>query len=395
MYLYVYMELCGFYFPEPTSQPQVLLFKDRVLDACALARKRGVMPGLAAREAKTLLREPLAFRQYEDADFRDRRNAWLNLCLTSVDSLQALLAHQALLDFSAHPDPVGVGMELVFALRRRGYNPRIGWGPSPWVARRCARQMPAFDPIAWTLWGEEVLREPRQILAPCPTLQASPLDPAVRRRLHDLGYHTLGELDSVPLPVLRRHLGQQTSLFQAVREGGPWVKPTPNYPDQRLIASHEFVGGCDLEQVVEAATHRLTRRLVEQLARRDETSSELILEIENEEGQIVRVPRSFTKPLSSTAQLHRAITLTLPAMTQPMSRLQVELCDLKKKGQVQGSLDGTPDRKESLSAAQQALSTLKKAFGETVVQRADEIPRSRRVQVLQAWHYGTSRSLRV
>lgn len=395
MYQFVYIQISGFFYPEAGESPRVLLHDDLVLAACPLAQSEGVSPGMSAREARTLLRQPLAFRKYVAADFEAERNQWLNRCLTCVDRLEPLLAHEALLDFSAHPDPVGPALELYETLHRAGYVARIGMGPSPWVARRCAAMLPDFDRVAWQLLWEESLRHPRRFLEHCPVLECEPMEPKARERLHFLGYPTLRHVDAVPPAVLRRQLGREYSIYQAARDGGPWLRLTPSYPDQRRMAAFEFPGGCQTEDVLHGVARRLAERLVDQLQANDETSSELVLEVEWENGSRQEIKRPFAKPLSSFAMLNRAITLTLPPASQPLMRLQVELRGLEKKGQSQGRLDGQPDRKEAQAAAHMALNTLKKALGDTVVQRAGELPRPRRVQVLQAWNFGNNRSARV
>lgn len=392
MYKSVYIRINGFYYPEAGEGPRVLLHQEAVLAACPLALESGVRIGMSAREARTLLRAPLAFKKYQLADFEAARDRWLNRCLVCVDRLEPLLAHEALLDFSGHHDPVGPALELYATLRRAGYDVTIGMGPSAWVARRCAALMPEFDRLAWQLQWEEALNHPRRFLEHCPILECDPLDFKSRERLHFLGYPTLRELDAVPPAVLRRQLGMQYAVYTAAREGGPSVRLQPSYPDRRIMAGFEFPEGCTTEPVLHAVARRLTDRLVHQLQQSDETSSELAMELEWEDGTIQQLQRPFTKPLSSVALLNRAIILTLPTPSQPLKRLQVELRDLQKKGQAQERLDGQPDRHEAQAAAHMALHTLKRAFGDGVVQRAGELSRPRRVQVLQAWNYGSSRS---
>ncbi|MBL8048429.1 MAG: hypothetical protein JNJ45_07075 [Chthonomonas sp.] len=395
MYHFVYIRIDGFYFPQAEETPRVLLHDDLVLAACPLAQEAGIRLGMTTREARTLLRMPLAFRVYSASDFEEARNLWLNRCLTCVDRLEPILAHEALLDFSGHPDPAGPALELYETLRRAGYRAVIGMGSSPWVARRCAQLMPDYDRLAWQLQWEEAIRHPRRFLESCPIMECEPLERKARERLLFLGYPTLRDVDTVPAAVLRRQLGMAYSTYVAAREGGPWQSLRTSYPDQRIMAAFEFPGGCSEEATLQGIARRLSERLVTQLQQRDETSSELVLELEWEDGQRQEICRPFAKPLSGQAMLYRAITLTLPPAHQALVRLQVELRGLEKKGQAQPRLDGLPDRKEAQAAAHMALNTLKKALGDTVVQRAGELPRPRRVQVLQAWNFGPGRSARV
>ncbi|MCE9559920.1 MAG: hypothetical protein K8R88_13345 [Armatimonadetes bacterium] len=385
MHYFVYVSLRTFYSGVLKCSPLILVHQGKVLDACQAMRKQGVFEGMSQREAKNLVRNSGAFRELAEDDFREQRDAWLDLCAEVSDTIEPDLPHECYLDLSTHPEPYAILSEL----RQKLPTADIGVGPSKWVAKLSARLAQNLDSdLIRELLYQECSQHTREFLAKLSIHELTPVGFAERERLSFLGYTTIGSLKEVPIATLRRQFGKLAEPILAAARGGPILPLKAAYPENQIYAEFEVADGVHQTDVLDNNLTQLATSLLEKLKLRDDCSSELIIKIRYESRENV-LQKAFPKPLSTSTKLLQAIKGLLANETEPLYKIRIELHSLKKVERKQARLDGLPEKRDAKANADIAIRKIQKVFGDQVVQVAAEIPQLRRVKVMRAWQNAT------
>jgi len=376
----LWLELEGFYASQqPSSDLPLLIVRDGlVLDGNALARSRGVRPGMPLRQAKAIVIQSRTV-PWKAGDYS---TDWLDLCTDYSGVIEPLDQHCAAIDLSRHPDPLDIAEQLVQRVSREtGLHVVFGHAPSKWIAELSALKQDLGLAQA----------NPREFLAALPVRDLSPVPVEIRARLEFLGYQTIGTVAELPLSVLTEQFAQLGwTISKAAR--GEWKDEVAAlYPNASLHDCLYPQGELESVEEVDLCLQSLVGNLGQRLIERGLQGSTLELSIDFETithpQPSTEFSRTFTKPLHSPQTLLIAMRLLVERqLDQPVTGIRVALRDLKPRKQRQVALHGL---NVTRSNPDQTIKQVQQVFGETSILRASEIPVPRRIRVLREWQRAT------
>ncbi|MBS1711061.1 MAG: hypothetical protein JSS71_04960 [Armatimonadetes bacterium] len=358
------------------------------LNAAALARKATL--GMPLKEAKTILRGDALCVEYVPEKFEPARDGWLEPFLVYSNLVQAGRAGEALADLAGHPDPVGIASLLLGDVYRGTGLPLLaGLAPSAWLARASARPcnpsalrlgIPAFEPV----------EDPAAWLAPQPVGNLLPVDSKDRKRLRDLGFDRISQVQLVDPSVLERQFPRRGVLIHLAAMGRLADPIQPNYPPGTL-AECRHLGGVVGRLEVDEALRSLCGRLVARLNRADQEAKSVLLAVGFEGGRASRIQRNLAKPLASASQLAVVAGHMFgeAAICEPVEFLHLSLSDLRSAQRRQMLLAlgmGDSHAKRHLS---EALERVNLAHGTRAVIPASSVVLDFNQQVLKEWKRAT------
>lgn len=379
MHYFLWLSLEGFYAGGLGAEaPGIVTRGKAVLDANREARRRGVRPGLTVRQARALVEGCVAVPWVAE-DYEKAQRAWLDLCADFTGTIEPEDQHAATLDLSGHPNPVDVAERLIRRLiERTDLSVRYGLAPGKWIAKLAARDE-----------GLSV-EDPARFLAPRPVSDLLPARPEQRERLKFLGYHTLGQVAEIPLPVLQAHFGAEAHLILRAAQGRYRETVRPLYPPDSLRECFVFDGAVEDAQTVDAALRELAGRIGRRLGAQGMQSAKAELAVGFEEGDWRRLSRRFTHPVHSARTALAGLRLLLPdSIDRPVDRLRIALEDLERVPLHQNSLEGLAPVESRHRRAEDAFRYVRTVYGDRSIQRGSEIEAPRRVRVLREWQHAT------
>lgn len=361
-----------------------------VVDVNAEALARRTTLGMPLKEAKTILRGDALAVDYVPERFEAVRAFWLEPCLTYSSLIQAERAGEALIDLSGHPDALGIAAALLSEVSARTALPLVaGIAPSVWLARASSV---LCDPSALRLGilPVEPVTDPAAWLAPQPVGNLLPVEGRDRKRLRDLGFDRISQVQGVD-PV---RLGQQFPRRGALICEAAWGRLAdpvrPNYPPGVLVEICVLGGGqCRLE--LDSAIRTACGALVSRLCKLDKEAKSIALTLFFEDGNRAATRRNLPKPVASASQLSGAAgqLLSETSLTGALESFRLELSDLSPARQRQVPLGlglGDDQAKRHLS---DALNRVNQTHGTGSVMRASAVKTSFNQQVLKEWKRAT------
>jgi nucleotidyltransferase/DNA polymerase involved in DNA repair len=379
----LYCRLPNFYvqlFELGEDRPAAVIRDKVVLDSNHWAAKRGVVPGMALSQAKTILREDGLFRALKAEDGEKEQLEWLELCTKVTGVIEPEDRHSAYLDLSAHPKPFDVAQRFLEKLARlSGCEARFGVGASKWLARLSADND-----------GERLTPLDASWLAEFSVSQLTPIAPEHRERLRFLGYHFAGQIAELPMAVLRGQFGDEALRIQLAAKG-TWKDPVQAlYPPDTLSERLIFDGACDHALIVDQALVSIARRIGRRLAKKEQQATEVRLTLELEDGETRTLTRRFNKPLRCARTALASLRLLFgEGVGVPIAGIGVKLPSLEPVRCTQQNLMGVLNKVEADHLADSALRQLRSVYGETSIQVAGQVAQPRRVRVLQEWKNAT------
>ncbi len=368
-----FVSLDGFYVDELRRQRsdltdrQFLVVKDgAVLDACPACRERGVNGGQQEKIARALV-EGVVVEPWKESVYVNASRAWLDRLTPFSDVIEPVGQHAAYIDLSSHPDQHSILLAMAVALGNLPSRVFIGVGIRKWLAK-----LAVMHPIS-TL---EIDR-PDEYLKPLPIALLYPVSIESRKRLKFLGYSTIGDVQEVPLDVLRKQfLGEATTIYEACR-GGSYEAVLPFYPEASIQAEFRFDGAVDTTDALDRAIEVLAGELAIQLSSADGQAQELKLFIDTEERGTWMRERSFAKPLYSRLTVHAALKLLLAEpVGEPVLSLRAVMPRVAKQVGTQPGMGLAKDEVRKFN--EHAVERLGKTFGDKAIVRASALR--------QPWH---------
>ena len=371
----LYVRVHGLYVRELASvslhgdtAPTVVHAEGLVLDASDDAGLRGVVPGMPVGQARALL-SGARFVPCQPEFYRAAQRRWLDALVPYSDRLEPLSLHEAALDLSGHPRPEEVARHALAALAR--IEPRVshGVGPAAWIAR-----------IAADRTGD-ALADAAAFLAPLPPA-ALPIDPRILAKLEGLGCATIGAVQSLSWPTLRRQLGPEGGRVHNLAHGVHRDRGGALYPEDALTGSVVLDGGSESREEILAACRDLAARLGPRLESTDRETPELFLHVGHEDRSVT-LERPFARPIRDARTLSAALSLLVAeGFAEPVWSLRATLPRLKAVRSVQPDLFAL--REQGSGALDGPIAGLQTAFGEDVVRAASSLHVPRRLHVLRA-----------
>ncbi len=397
MHSLLYVSLDGFYAAAALAGRAdwggraIVVHRDgAVLDSGPAARARRVGPGTPLSEAKAILREDGVYLSYSEQETRAARDAWLDVCAAFSETVEPGMPHEAWVDLSLHPDPMGTANELLREVATRtGLLVRAGLAPGKWLAQLAAQPCEA-KALGLGVPVLEAVTDPAGFLAPLPTGCLSPVEPAHRERLEFLGYRRVGQVAAAPLRLLTAQFGRSGPLIQQAAQGRCLDRARPLYPADAVSERVAFEGPVADRSVLEAGLTELATRLAQALCASDRIGDRLELVVEPESG----VPLVRRRQLARPVQAARPLRVGLGALMgdgPPFAPVAVRgvMPGLRPAPRVQRSLATMETRDEREHTAETALRSVRAAFGDGAVVRASDVVLPRRLRVLRAWREAT------
>ncbi len=371
----LWVELIEFYV-ESIDKPQIVHRDDVVLDANAVALKRGVTRGLPTKQAKAILSEG-EFIPWELETYLKKQTDWLDLCIAFSNIIEPADQHSAWIDLSAHPDPIHIADELFRTLHRETkLTINSGIASTKWLAQLAAR----YDDrgSAW--------RKPEAFLATLPVQELLPVPIEYRQRLQFLGYSNIGDVAQIPFPVLQEQFDQSSYLIASSAKGGSYEPVDDAYPPASILEKFIFEGGiADSIEAIQHTIEMLAQRIGKRLELQNLEGCLVSITLEYEDDKTKLISRTFSKPLRDAKTVLPSLQLLLEKhLTQPLVSIQILLSELKKVTVEQGAFleksgTRTPRRLEVAIKKAQAV------FGDTSVKLGKDVVLPRRVHVLREW----------
>jgi DNA polymerase IV len=352
--------------------PTVVVRDKHVLECDPIAARNGVVRGMGASEAKSVLHAALpgqaAFVRWKAEDFEDARRAWLDSCVELTDVIEPVDQHEAFLDLSSHPRPD----ELLERLE--GF--QIGVARCKWLARvACergdAQRFAYFVPNAFL-----------------DTLSTSLLEPVThesRKRLEFLGYHTAGQVSRLPLETLKAQFGQEALTIWQASRGSAGTAVRALYPDATVSDRVYFESPVETRQGVEETILTLSERLGNRLQSADLQGNFLRLWLTDEDGREFFSEREFAKPMQSAFSI-RFAALLMACLDRPLTGIRLQMPHLRKANRKQQELYVA---RSDDHAVKSVVRQVKSLYGEDALRLGAEIPLSRRQRLRRVWKEAT------
>ncbi|MDQ2985284.1 MAG: hypothetical protein M3R13_01020 [Armatimonadota bacterium] len=372
-----YVSFAGFYAATQVrngaGEAVAVLRSRAVLDSNAKARAIGIVPGIAASEARYAARgEHVRFIDYRSEDYAEDARRWLDVCAEYTSVIEPMDPHCAYLDLDALPAPHEVAEPLAADL----YHvirlcPQIGIAGSRLVARLA---------VGALLPGEDAA-----FLSALPIEALWPVAKELRKRLRFLGYRTIGEVANLPSALLKKQFGEQGTSILRCAMGIDESRVRALYPPEEIAAKFYFPQPAKNDAEIETALLAMAGDLASKLASRDAQTRKIALRVMFERREDCAV-RTFNRPMRSAGALLTGIRLTLR---------QVDIKEDVAALLVQSIHEPTTDSQYAIeidksgSDASPAIARLQETFGTNAIFSAMEIVTPRRRMLLRA-HEGDS-----
>lgn len=346
-----------------------VLHKRSVLDSNAAARAMGIVPGIAASEARYAARSGvIRFVDYREEDYADSARRWLDVCTEYTSVIEPVQPHCAYLDLTALPSPHEVAepmaADVYHAVR---LCPSIGVASSKLIARIAGRALRPGQDAAF--------------LSALPIEALWPVALEHRKRLRFLGYRTIGEVAALPSSLLKKQFGEQGLTILRWAMGIDPSQVRALYPPEQISAKFYFPQPARNDSEIEVALKHLAEDLCGKLVARDAQARKVSLKVAFEDRE-EHAERLFNQPMRSVGALLTGIRLTLRqvSLKYEVTALYVQL--------VQEPASDTQHAMEidkSKTDASPAVARLQETFGTEAIYAASEVVTPRRRLLLRAY----------
>lgn len=304
------------------TTPVVVMRDGAALDGCRIAYASGLVLGSGQRQVRRDCPGAVLV-EYEEQAYRTAAEQMWQGCLTHTPYLQPDGFHQVFLGLPT-PDrrpPRAELAELVRTASAHGFAAAAGLGANKLVAGAAARVQrdallgkgPRTASKAGTASPAVVAPgDEAAFLASLPLRYLWTVPEPIRRRLHELGLRSIGELRQVPEAELARQFGAATGRqLQRLSQGVDPDPVRPEWPPQTLPVRLVFAAPIAPGAQLESAVRRLAADLAVRLQRRDETCQHAALTLEPAEGKPLLAERTFSKPQNSAFYLEQSLLALL------------------------------------------------------------------------------------
>lgn len=344
--------------------------RDIVISRNNMAGMLGVMDGQVISQARLncpgLAVLPPDFRRY--LNYSNRLRA---ICADYTDTIEAIGLDELFLDVSACQFSA---MDIALVLHRRaieelGLTLRVGVSFNKAFAK-LSSDMAA--PASTMIITPENFR---QKLWPRPAGELMYVDEQVRRKLDELGIHTIGELACADVNILHETLGIQGELLKAFAQG----KDTSPIQRERLAASDSFISNSVAaprilrsDSDVERFLQLLAASIAEYLCKLCLRGNEVRLEVVDCDYST----RCFQKKLPRPTALVEDITAVAHNLFRENWRWERPVRSLKLSVSTlsipEGSLQFSTAHREELRRCEleNAVGDLRRRFGHGIISRA-------------------------
>jgi DNA polymerase IV len=298
--------------------------------ACsAEAAAAGVYPGVSVYQARQIVPEAVLLEPDEHA-YHACHSALLAALHTYTPAVETLALGEFLVDVRAllatHGGDAALALALLTAAQNAdGLAVRVGLAEGRFVAEQAARAAPPGGLLVVPPGGEA------HFLASLPVDVLPNLPGELRRRLHLLDLHTLGDLAALrKAAVMRQFGGDLAGLYELARGRDP--RPLhPDAPPLRLIRSLTLTSPVRDRQLLLNGLQRLAWRVAKVLNSRGYHAEALTLTLYLADGRTCEIGQAVKPPTSDEARLSRLAAQLLGklAVPAPVSALALSIYPLR------------------------------------------------------------------
>lgn len=152
-----------------------------------------------------------------------------------------------------------------------------------------------------------------------------PVDHRVKRRLHQLGLHKLGDIAALPRHMLAAQFGPEGGMAWDLASGVDPSRVKGIAPDERIGVSQLFIDPIISHDLIFAAGEQLLARAQQALSERRQATRLAHLSIELERGKSWQKQVTFKEPRQDRRALWRAIRPALEAADLPTPAVGMEM----------------------------------------------------------------------
>lgn len=374
----LHLRLDGFYIRHlPDLDPEIptaLTFGKEILDINLAGRVRGVVAGMAIREAKVLLYGGNMLAWVE-SQFASAQESWLDVLAAFSSTLEPEAQHTAFLDLSDHPDPLLIALQAVDAVTPYSESVRWGLAQTKWLARLASQDNAQADPLR-DLPGYLWKLSPYRL----------PISQEAKDRLHMLGYSSVGELTALAPEDLRDQFGSEGGRIYQVAWGGAHEPVLAVHPKDALSDRIYFEDAVEDLQLLDQAYKKLAARLGRKLCDDEMQGQDMHVALDTEAGVKV-LKRRFAKPIACPRSAYAALCLLMRDLKEPVTGLRVTLPHLTRIRRVQQALIGV--REAGAPDAEATMRHIRQVYGDRVIQKGSEVEVGRRTRLLKVWKDAT------
>ena len=195
----------------------------------------------------------------------------------------------------------------------------------------------------------------REFLAPLPVSYLPGIGAKIEKRLLALGVVTIGELASIPSPMLFRQFGPVGSRLHRLAHGTDFSPVTALYPPEIIIIEHTFGDmyetPCEPE-AVEPYLLRMSDRISAKLVERNRKAGMVSLRIGFDNGDSVSRSHVPKNAISSAHEIYSAATRILRTEMHGAAvvSIRLTLSDLRPVGGFQLDFLDDPERRMRIQA---------------------------------------------
>ena len=370
MYYYVWVGLSHFYTSELTK-PTVITSNGLVVESTPCLTRKGIIAGLSVKIARALT-ECREFIELDTRLYQSQADEWMNYLTSFSDEIEIDGQSAAWINLSKHPDPESTLKLLLMTLGASlSSSFKFGVGCSKWLAKASANY--AYDARS--------VQSPAQYLSDKSIKCLSVLPDYVLDKLLLLGYHTCGQLQTLPYKVLVNQFGTLAQLIQQSSHGLHIDVIEPIFPRSAISVSHEFELPIDELDSIQELLPELALSLAVKLSEQAMYGNQIVIHLQSESHKRLTIQRVFNRTLFSTQGILWAIRVLIDGqMFQETKSIQILMPNLSHRSELQQSFNSA--RRMDID---NALHQIHATYGASSVVLAKELqPEWRRI-FLKKW----------
>jgi nucleotidyltransferase/DNA polymerase involved in DNA repair len=296
--------------PSLAGVPLAIIRNGRVFDLSPELTLKGINLGVRRNHLLEVCPE-VRLIHYEPERYEEGWRRLLDICSRHMPVVEPLEVAEAFCDIA------GLGENgAVIALCRRlgcevwtelGMTVGLGLGPTKLVARTAGLRLGGKGLRApGETWG---VSEAQAFLDPLPVTYLYPFPPEIPAKLRRLGFHSIGEVRSIPVAELARQFGRPLAHRLAVAAGGGDREPVrPAWPPPSIQTILRFEGGLVDRGTFERALHETAKRFSREMTDQGLACGEIRMVLRNAGGRQAEASRRLVRPGRSPSGLGLVLT---------------------------------------------------------------------------------------
>ncbi len=338
-----------------------------VASASYEARKFGLHAGMPLATASRLCPQAI-FIEGSFPKYRGASQRFMAILADFSPYLEPVSLDEAYLDVTGFESIHGSIRQMAVTIKQRvkdelGLSASVGIASGKVVAK-VAAELSKPDGLLEVAAGEE-----GSFLAPLAITQLPGIGKKTERLLNSLGINTIGQLATMPLEVLKSHVGAFGELIHRHANGIDDRKVVPPSPTKSISRETTFGQDTRDRSLLEATLRYLSERVGADLRQREKQARCVTLKLRY--ADFTTITRRHTLGESSNSDqtiFHTGLKLLNRARAQekqPIRLIGIGVSNLVEPGRQLGMLDSSAQRMEQLT---RAIDRIRNKYGFTAIQ---------------------------